>query len=513
MHPHVHARTTPDKPACVMSGSGEIVTYRQLEDGSNRVAQMLRAAGLRPGDHIAILLENHPRFFEVCFGAHRAGVLYTAISTRLFADEAAYIVNDCGARVLITSRAMAPLAEQTLPLTPALRSRLMMDGAAPGHDSYEEVVARYPAERIADETPGGDMLYSSGTTGRPKGVRSPPDGPTVDELGPSGKGIAAVFGFNPSMVYLSPAPLYHAAPLRFCMLTMRVGGTCVLMERFDAEDFLQQVEHHRATHCQVVPTMFVRMLKLPEEARKRHDVSSLRYAIHAAAPCPVPVKEQMMEWWGPILWEYYAGTEGNGFVMVSPRDWLSHKGTVGRPVFGVARICDDEGNELGPGERGTVYFSDGRPFEYHNDPQKTAESKNARGWTTLGDVGYKDADGYLYLTDRKAFTIITGGVNVYPQEVENLLVMHPEVADVAVLGVPNDELGEEVKAVVQPRDIRAAGKALEHELIAYCRARLSHIKCPASVDFEESLPRHPTGKLYKRLLQDRYWKGHKSRIV
>ena len=318
---------------------------------------------------------------------------------------------------------------------------------------------------------------------------------------------------GPQTVYLSPAPLYHAAPMRFCMNAMRLGATCVVMEHFEPLAYLALVEKYRVTHSQLVPTMFVRLLKLPDADRAKFDLSTLKFAIHAAAPCPVPVKEKMIDWWGPIIWEYYAGTEGNGMTMVRSQDWLTHKGTVGKAVIGKLRICDDEGNEMPVGETGTVYFAEGKVFAYHDDPAKTAASQNAQGWTTLGDVGYVDAEGYLYLTDRKAYMIISGGVNIYPQEVENLLVTHPKVYDVAVLGVPNDEFGEEVKAVVQPADINEAGPALAAELIAFCQEHLSSIKCPRSVDFEHELPRHPTGKLYKRLLKDRYWAGHNSKIL
>jgi acyl-CoA synthetase (AMP-forming)/AMP-acid ligase II len=319
-------------------------------------------------------------------------------------------------------------------------------------------------------------------------------------------------------VYLSPAPLYHAAPLRFCMAFHRAGATVVVMEHFDAEQALELIERHRVTHSQWVPTMFIRMLKLPEDVRARYDMSSLEVAIHAAAPCPAAVKEQMIEWWGPILHEYYAGTEGNGFVYTNSQDWLAHRGTVGKALVGEVHILDEEGNELPAGEPGTIYFgaTAGTPtFEYHNDPEKTAASRDARGrgWTTLGDVGYLDGDGFLYLTDRKAYMIITGGVNVYPQEAENVLAMHPKVADVAVLGVPNEDFGEEVKAVVEPLSMDDAGAELERELIAYCREHLADVKCPRSVDFRAELPRHPTGKLYKRLLKDEYWAGHESRII
>ncbi|MBL8379562.1 MAG: AMP-binding protein [Burkholderiales bacterium] len=517
MHPHIHARSTPTKTAFVMAGSGASMTYRELEDASNRFAQLLRARGLKPGDHIAILLENHPRYFELCFGAHRAGIIYTAMSTRLTVGEAAYIVENCEARLIVTSRAMADLAAQLLPQTPGVTTRLMLDGAAPGHEPYEAAVAAMPAERISDETAGGDMLYSSGTTGRPKGVWAPPDAPQIDATGPLINVCQNLYRMGADTIYLSPAPLYHAAPLRWCLTTMRLGGTCVVMEHFDAEQYLHLIEKHRVTHTQLVPTMFVRMLKLPPEARRRHALSSLRVAIHAAAPCPIPVKREIIEWWGPVVWEYYAGTEGNGMTMVGAEEWMKRPGTVGRAVIGKLKVCDDDGAEVPAGTPGTIYFAEGRPFNYHNDPDKTASSTHRLGWTTLGDVGYVDGDGFLFLTDRKAHMIISGGVNVYPQEAENLLITHPAVLDCAVIGVPDDDLGEAVKAVVQPRDMSLVegdkAGTLEAELIAFCRASLSPIKCPKSIDFAAELPRHPTGKLYKRLLRDRYWEGRANKLV
>ncbi len=512
MHIHLHARRTPDKPAFVMAETGRATTYAELEAASNRFAQLVRAHGLVAGDHVALLLENHPRFFELAWGAQRAGLVYTPVGSRLTADEAAYIVRDCGAKLVVSSAKLAEVARELPPACPDVRTWLMIDGEAPGYARYERAADAMPASRIADERAGVDMLYSSGTTGRPKGVYAPPEHARIDEPSAALLRAMSLYGIDERTVYLSPAPLYHAAPLRFTMTVMRAGGTVVVMEHFDAERFLALVEHHRVTHTQLVPTMFVRMLKLPAETRARYDVSSLRCAIHAAAPCPIDVKEQMIAWWGPVLWEYYAGTEGNGSTIVDTPTWLAHKGTVGRPMAGEVKICDDAGRELPPGREGTIWFAGGRAFEYWNDPAKTAESRHPNGWTTLGDVGRLDEEGFLYLTDRKAYTIISGGVNIYPQEAENLLVMHPKVLDVAVFGVPDDDLGEQVKAVVQPRDMRDAGPALEAELIAWCRERLAHPKCPRSVEFRAELPRTPTGKLLKRLLRDPYWQGRARRI-
>jgi acyl-CoA synthetase (AMP-forming)/AMP-acid ligase II len=503
MHLGQIAAQTPDKPAVIMAGSGRVVTFRELNEESNRLAQLLRAEGLRPGDHIAFMLENHPLYLAIAWAAQRSGLYYTAISSRLQHEELAYIVDNCEAKAFITGASMEAAA-QTPPDVPL---RLMLGGPAPGYESYEERVARHPATPIEDECEGSDMLYSSGTTGRPKGVKPPLSLAPMGEGGPLHMLITGLFQADGDSVYLSPAPLYHAAPLRYSLVFHRCGATVVVMEKFDPEQALAAIEKYRVTHSQWVPTMFIRMLKLPEETRARYDVSSLHAAVHAAAPCPVPVKERMIDWWGPILHEYYAGTEGNCFVYTNSEDWLAHKGTVGRPILGEVHVCDEDGRELPPGEPGTLYFGNGPMFEYHADEAKTAASRDpwGHGWTTLGDVGYVDEDGFLHLTDRRAYMIISGGVNVYPQEAENVLAVHPKVADVAVFGVPDAEMGEAVKAVVQPLSMDDAGPGLEAELIAYCRGQLAHYKCPGSVDFRPELPRHPTGKLYKRLLKDEYW--------
>jgi acyl-CoA synthetase (AMP-forming)/AMP-acid ligase II len=394
-----------------------------------------------------------------------------------------------------------------------LTGRYLVGDPVEGFESYQLAVADQPAEPISDETEGTDMLYSSGTTGRPKGVKTPFESKPIGTPSTMIGLLKGLYSADEDSVYLSPAPLYHAAPLRFNMAMLRLGAPCVLMESFDAVEAIRLIERHRVTVSQWVPSMFVRMFKLSEEERSRHDLSSLKSAIHAAAPCPIPVKEKMIDWWGPVLFEYYAGTEGNGFTSITSEEWLAHKGSVGRCLMGEVHILDDEGNELPAGQPGAIYFDGGGQFEYHNDPVKTAESRDPRGWSTLGDIGYLDEEGYLYLTDRKANMIISGGVNIYPQEAENVLITHPKVADVAVFGVPNEDFGEEVKAVVQPIDMADAGPDLAAELIEYCQSEISKIKCPRSVDFEAELPRHATGKLYKRLLKDRYWGNRSSRIV
>jgi acyl-CoA synthetase (AMP-forming)/AMP-acid ligase II len=513
MYPGVHAKAFPDKPAIVMAGSGEVVTYRQLDERSNQGAQLFRSLGLKRGDHIAICMENNAHYHAIAWAAQRAGLYYTAISSRLTAPEVEYIVDDCDARVFVCSREKGQLAQELLGKCPKLLARFTVNGDVPGHERWETAAGKQPKTPIADESEGGPMLYSSGTTGRPKGVKHPLMDAPIGTPNPLVMLILGLYGGTADAIYLSPAPLYHSAPLGYTMSFLRLGATVVVMEHFDAEQALALIEKHRITHSQWVPTMFVRMLKLPEEVRAKYDVSSLRVAIHAAAPCPVEVKEKMIAWWGPVIFEYYAGTEGQGFVAINSQEWLAHKGSVGRAMNAKLHVLDDEFREVPTGEVGTIYFESNAKYSYHKDEAKTASARSPQGWTTLGDVGYVDAEGWLYLTDRKAFMIISGGVNIYPQETENCLIGHPKVADCAVVGVPNEEFGEEVKAVVQPVSMALAGPELERELIEWCKARISHVKCPRSVDFMEELPRHPTGKLYKRLIKDRYWGNKSSRIV
>jgi fatty-acyl-CoA synthase len=516
VYPGAHAAATPEKPALIMGRSGEVITYRELERRSCRLARLFWASGLRPGGHVAIFMENHPRYAEVYWAAFRSGLYLTTVSRHLSADEAAYIIDDSGAEALVTSRFLAGVAAELPQRIPKCRLRLMTDGAAPGYESYEDSIASQPAEPLAEQPVGATMLYSSGTTGRPKGIKRPLSGRGVEEGEPVTRFIGSLFGLDSDTVYLSPAPIYHSAPLGFSMGVVSLGGTVVMMEEFDARDALRCIETFRCNHGQFVPTMFTRMLKLPEEERARYDVSGLRAAIHAAAPCPVAVKQQMIDWWGPILYEYYGGTELNGLTVIDSPNWLAHRGSVGRAVIGSIRICDDEGRELPTGEVGTIYFErDAMPFEYHNEPEKTRQAQHPLhpSWSTIGDMGYVDEEGYLYLTDRKAFMIISGGVNIYPAEVEAVLTMHPKVLDVAVFGIPNQEFGEEVKAVVQPVEGVSGSPELAQELIDFTRERIAHFKCPRSVDFEAELPRLATGKLYKRLLRDRYWKGHHTRLM
>lgn len=508
MYPGTWAKTHPHKPALVMAGSGRTLTYAELDDRSLRLANRLRAAGLERGDVVALLSDNTPETYEVYWAALRSGLYITAVNHNLSADEASYIVRDCGAKALVVSAGKADLVAR---LDVEVEERLAYGGPVPGYGDYEQALRDAGNDPLPEQPHGDDLLYSSGTTGRPKGIKLPLPEYAVDEPGyPYVAIFATLYGFDEDTVYLSPAPVYHAAPLRFGGVIHAVGGTLVMMEKFDAEGFLQAVQKHRVTHTQMVPTMFVRLLKLPEGVRTSYDVSSLTCVVHAAAPCPVEVKRQMIEWLGPIVNEYYASTEANGGTMINSEQWLAHPGSVGIPLIGTPHICDDDGTELSPGEVGTLYFehedADGPTFSYHNDPEKTRSTQHPQhpNWTTVGDLGYLDEEGYLYLTDRKAFMIISGGVNIYPQEVEDLFSLHPAVTDIAVIGVPDEEMGERVVAFVQAAPDATPGEALAAELTAHARERIAHFKVPREFHFVEELPRTPTGKMVKGKLKERY---------
>jgi len=511
MYPGTYAAEAPDRIAAVMAGTGEKVSYGDLERRSVQLAHVLHEAGLRPGGVVALLTENNLRAMEVYWAALRSGLYITAVNFRLKPDEVAYIVNDSGAAALVVSAAQAATATAITGLTPAVKLRLAFDGPVDGYESYEQAIAAASEQPFADQPQGSTMLYSSGTTGRPKGVRPPLPGIEVSD---PGEGLVALvelaFGINRDTVYLSPGPIYHAAPLRFCGAVQALGGTVVMMPRFDAARALQAIQEYRVTHGQFVPTMFVRMLQLPQQDRDRYDIGSLRVAIHAAAPCPVEVKQKMIGWWGPVLLEYYAGTEGNGMTAVDSATWLTKPGTVGRPILGTIRICAEDGTELPAGRAGVVYFErDEVPFTYHNDPGKTQACQHPahQAWTTLGDIGYLDEDGFLFLTDRKAFTIISGGVNIYPQETENVLALHPAIYDVAVIGVPDPEMGESVAAFVQPAPGAVPGPELEQEIIAFVKSKIASYKAPRTVRFVDALPRSEAGKLMKSELKARYAAG------
>ncbi|KUH83113.1 MULTISPECIES: acyl-CoA synthetase [unclassified Mycobacterium] len=503
-----HVQSRPDKPAVIMAGSGRTTTYCELETRSGQLAWALHRLGLRKGDVVALLSDNSPEAFEVYWAAVRSGLYITALNWHLAADEVAYILVDSGATAVIASAGVRPLAEQVAASVPSVAHWYAFGGEIDGFGNYGELLESAGASRLADRPRGTDMLYSSGTTGRPKGVKPRlPKGQVDEEADPISLLLQHAFGMGAEDVYLSPAPIYHAAPLKWSAAVQAIGGTVVMLDRFDAEATLAAIENFGVTSTQMVPTMYIRMLQLPDSVRAKYDVSSLRIAVHGAAPCPPDVKDAMIAWWGPILVEYYGATEGHGSTVITTEDWREKRGSVGKAVLGDVHICDDSGAELPAGAVGTIYFErDEAPFEYHNDAEKTAESRHPEhpNWTTVGDVGYCDDEGYLFLTDRKGFMIISGGVNIYPQEVENVLAMHPSILDVAVIGAPDTEMGQQVKAVVQLRDGVAPSDELADHIIGYARERIAHFKAPRSVDFVECLPRLATGKLAKRALVDRY---------
>jgi fatty-acyl-CoA synthase len=500
-----HAEATPDKPAVIMHPSATVVTLGELEARANRLAHHLRQAGLAEGDTVAILMENNEHFHAVMWAARRSGLYYVPINTHLTAAEAAYIIDNSNAKGIVGSAALRKTLEGLASELPRGLPELLIvaDDNLDGWQRYPECVAGQPVTPIPDEIEGDLLQYSSGTTGRPKGIKrelphlTPAEAPGLMTM------LVAVW-MQPDSVYLSPAPLYHTAPSVWSMTVQSAGYTTVVLEKFDPEGALDAIQRYGVTHGQFVPAMFTRMLKLPESVRNSYDVSSLKRVIHAAAPCPVEIKKQMIDWWGPIVDEYYASSEAHGSTLISAEDWLTHPGSVGKPVMGAVHILDEDGNEVPPGEPGEIYFEGGHSFEYLNDPEKTAKSRDKHGWMTVGDIGYLDEDGYLYLTDRRHHMIISGGVNIYPQEAENMLVTHPKVLDAAVFGVPDDEMGQRVKGVVQTVDPADATDEFGEELLVWLRDRLAHYKCPRSISFEAQLPRTDTGKLYKQELIKKY---------
>lgn len=509
MYPGEHGRTTPDKPAVIMGTSGTIVTYAQLDERSRRLSRLLADRGLVRGDMVALFAENHPRYFEVAWAALRSGMYLVTVNRYLQAEEAAYLITDSGAKAFISTSHHSKVAREMLEFIPDCPTRLMMDGVVDGFESYEDAIASASDEVFAVQPRGDFMLYSSGTTGRPKGIKRELPDRLVDDgqVGAIGMLEQFMLGMTAESVYLCPAPLYHSAAIIWSCGVHELGGTVVVLEKFDAEEFLRVVERDSVTHAQVVPTMMVRMLALPDDVKARYDLSSLTCMVHAAAPCPPEAKRQMIEWLGPIVSEYYAGTEGNGMTFLTSEEWLAHPGSVGRSVNGIPHICDEEGNELETGGIGLVYFEQPQAtFEYHGDPEKTKSSRHPQhdNWMTLGDIGYLDADQFLYLTDRRAFTIISGGVNIYPAEIESALIMHPDVVDIAVFGLPDPEFGEYVHAVVQLEPGVAPDEATVERLRTYARENLAGFKVPRVIDFRDELPRLPTGKLYKQQIRDEY---------
>jgi long-chain acyl-CoA synthetase len=496
------ASPQPNKPAVIMADGSATVTYGEMEHRSRQVSRLLAGLGVQAGDHVAVMLANRPEYFEISWGAQRRGTYWTPVNWHLTAEEAGYIVEDCGATVLFASPETAEVAAQIAARLPSVRA--FVTGGQPGAlRSYEAAIAGLAGDQLPDEVEGIYFFYSSGTTGRPKGIKR------ENTFPPFGTGIGlelllhGAFGFGPDSVYLCPAPLYHAAPIGWSMGAQRNGSTVVLMERFDPVECLRAIERFGITHAQFVPTHFVRMLKLPAAVRQSFDVSSLQVVIHAAAPCPVDVKMQMIDWFGPKLTEYYAGSEGNGMTMIGSAEWLTHPGSIGQAVVGTVHIVGADGADLPAGADGLIYF-DGQSFEYHNDPVKTASSRHEKGWSTLGDVGHLDEAGFLYLSDRRTDLIISGGVNIYPAEIEEALIMHPAVADVAVIGVPDAEMGQSVLAIVQLSGTGTGSPELAADLMAHCKSRLAGYKCPRSVQFVVDLPRLPTGKLLRRKLRDQF---------
>jgi long-chain acyl-CoA synthetase len=507
MYPGKYAAETPEKPAAINAATEEVLTYRCLNEASIRLARHLRSVGMKRGDALAINLENRLEFFVATWAALRSGLYLVTVNQFLPSHDVAYIVADCGAKALITSERLAKVAGELLPLIEQCPHRLIVGGELAGWDSYEAALEDQSVVPLDDERQGEHMPYSSGTTGKPKGIRRELGERHISE-GPEFLESFLSYGFDQDSVYLSPAPLYHAAPFSFTNRTQVLGGTVVMMPRFDAEESLRLVEQHKVTHSQWVPTMFIRMLKLEEDRRAAYDLSSHEVAIHAAAPCPTEVKHQMIEWWGPILQEYYAASERNGSTRINSEEWLRKPGSVGKAVMGTVHVCDDDGKELGVGEDGVVYFErESVVFTYHNDPERTREAQHPQypNWSTMGDVGHLDEDGYLYLTDRKTFMIISGGVNIYPQMIEDALCLHPLVHDVAVIGVPNPDFGEEVKAIVETADGVTHDEEVRTELMDFARERLASYMIPRSIDFRDEIPRLPTGKLYKKQLRAEFW--------
>jgi long-chain acyl-CoA synthetase len=503
--PKALALVTPDE---------RLVSRGELAAASNRFARGLRALGLVPGDAVAVVLENSQPFVELYLACFQAGLYLVPINNHLAGPEIAYIVGNSEAKVFVTSPRFRDAVEKALPELKLPATHRFSVGALPGFRAYEELSAGQSDAVLENRTAGAVMNYTSGTTGRPKGVRRPLSGMDPDLIGTLFTGFQQMFGVKPEdgNVHITGSPLYHTAVLMFASAAMHLGHPVVLMEKWTPEAMLQRIDKYKVTTSHMVPTQFHRLLQLPQEVRRRYDCSSTRTMVHAAAPCPPDIKRRMIEWWGDSIWEYYAATEGGGTI-VSPQEWMKKPGTVGRAwANSEIKIFDDEGNECPTGTPGTVYMLRGQAdFEYYKDKEKTDKARRGK-YFTVGDIGYLDADGYLFLCDRKADMIISGGVNIYPAEIESVLLTHPKVGDVAVFGIPHEEWGEEVKAVIEPIDGVKGGDALTAEILDFLKDRLARYKTPKTIDYVAEMPRDPNGKLYKRKLRDPYWEGRTRNI-
>ncbi|MBB35067.1 MAG: acyl-CoA synthetase [Hirschia sp.] len=500
-HPRRWALTHPERPAVIYPSLGVTLTYGELDSLANKTAHFLRAQGIQRGDHFALLVENVPVFHQLAWAGHNAGAYYTAISWRFGDDEIAFIIENCDASLVFFTDKQAELVDRLRPRLKDVTFVNVSDGS---------FASDYPDSPIPDESRGSDMLYSSGSTGRPKGIKQALPDAGVDGLSKMFSIYKERYDWGDDTVYLMPCPLYHSGPLRFAMAMQHVGATMLVMDKFNAEEALSIVERYGVTNAQWVPTMIVRLLKLPQAVKDKYDLSTLEVIIHGAAPIAPDVKHEALKWFGPILEESYGGTEGNGLTMITSQEWLEHPGSVGRPFLGAIHVLDDNGKELPTGEIGTIWFSGGPDFIYHKDPDRTREAHDSGGRSTLGDIGYVDEEGYVYLTDRRSNMVISGGVNVYPQEAENRLMSHSGVADASVFGVPHEDMGEVLHAVVQPLDQEADQEALQQELMVWCREGLASIKCPRSWEFRKSLPRHDTGKIYARHLKNEWLARHRT---
>lgn len=512
LSPHA-AAVSPDKPAAIMAGTGETLTYGELEARSCQLARLFVDRGLAPGDRVGIMMENRLDWFVAIWAARRATLYFVPINWHLQRDEARYLVENSDVKALVTSDRVLDLVGDIAADVASVELRLTAGSARDGFLSLADAIADYPVSPMIDERQGNPMFYSSGTSGRPKGILRTLRNDALGNPYPVEQLLAGAYRIDADSIYLSPAPQYHGAPMGWTMTVLVQHGTIVMMESFDPENVLRAIEAHKVTHAQFVPTHFVRLLRLPEDVRRRYDLSSLKVAVHAAAPCSREVKQAMIDWWGPVIEEYYGGSEAFGVTVINSEDWLAHPGSVGKSSLSGMHIVNPEtGEELPPGEVGLIYFDGVEGFAYHKDSEKTRECVDARGWGTHGDMGWADEEGWLYLADRKDDLVISGGVNIYPQEIENILILHDAVHDVAVFGIPNEEYGEEVKAMVQLRPGLAASEAQAADLIGFCRSKLAHFKCPRTVDFVDELPRHPNGKMLKRQLRARFWPEGKVKI-